>query len=97
MRHAKIAVLIVLLTLFMVLVLQNTETVSVRLVFVTVTMSRIVLLMTTLLIGFASGYIVARLGPTLKAKKELAAVKKSIAAQPKDESEEAVPVKKSQS
>ena len=93
MRHVKIALLIVLLTLFTVLVLQNTETVSVRLIFGTVTMSRIVLLLMTLLIGFVSGYIVARLGPTRKAKKELAAAKKAMDAQASTAVPEPAPAK----
>ncbi|MEM1095733.1 MAG: LapA family protein [Bacteroidota bacterium] len=97
MRTAKIVLLILLLTLFTVLVLQNTETVSVRLVFVTVTMSRIVLLLMTLLIGFVSGYIVARLGTTRKVQKELAAVKQSIASQVAAGAEENTPAKKAQS
>ncbi|GAB5519943.1 MAG: hypothetical protein RhofKO_21940 [Rhodothermales bacterium] len=94
MRHVKIALLIVLLTLFTILVLQNTEVVSVRLVFGTVTMSRIVLLLMTLLIGFVSGYIVARLGPTRKAKKELAATRKAMDAQTAAENPEPTPVPK---
>lgn len=71
MANLKIIVVIVLLGLFTVLVMQNTEVVDVQFFAYTVTMSRIVLLLLTLLLGFVVGFITAkRAGRRQRAKKQ---------------------------
>jgi ABC-type multidrug transport system permease subunit len=52
---------IVLAFLLLILVLQNTEVVTVRFFFWDFQMSRVVLILITTLIGFLCGYLVARL------------------------------------
>ena len=59
MTKLKLIILLVLSVLAIVLVLQNTQAVETRLLFVTVTMPRAALLGLTLLIGFACGILVA--------------------------------------
>ena len=55
----KLMALLVLSVLAIVLVLQNTQAVETRLLFVTVTMPRAALLVLTLLIGFTCGILAA--------------------------------------
>jgi hypothetical protein len=57
MRNAKLITLAVGLLLAVVVVLQNTEDATVRILFTTVIMSRAVLLGATLLVGFALGLL----------------------------------------
>lgn len=57
--RARIITAIVLAILVVIVVLQNTQTVETRLLFVTITMPRAVLLFVTLLVGFALGLITA--------------------------------------
>ena len=59
MTKLKLAALLVLSVLAIVLILQNTQAVETRLLFVTVTMPRAALLIFTLLIGFTCGILVA--------------------------------------
>ena len=59
MTKFKVVVLTVVGLLVLIVVLQNTETVETRLLFVTVTMPRAVLLFGTLLTGFALGVLTA--------------------------------------
>ena len=60
MKHkAKIAALIAAVLVILILVLQNTEPVATRLLFMTVTMPRALLLVITSALGFAGGVIVA--------------------------------------
>ena len=59
MAKLKLVVLLVLAVLAIVLILQNTQSVETRLLFVTVTMPRAALLGLTLLIGFACGVLAA--------------------------------------
>jgi uncharacterized integral membrane protein len=59
MSKIKLVVLLVLAVTAIVLVLQNTQTVATRLLFVTVAMPLAALLSLTLLIGFAGGVIAA--------------------------------------
>ena len=67
MTKLKLIILLVLSVLAIVLVLQNTQAVETKLLFVTVTMPRAALLGLTLLIGFACG-ILAALGVGKKRK-----------------------------
>lgn len=57
MKPKNIIILIVVL-LFLIVILQNTQVVTLRLFFWKITMSRIILLALTSLIGFALGYAV---------------------------------------
>ena len=59
MTKLKLIVLLVLSVLAIVLVLQNTQAVETRLLFVTVTMPRAALLLLTLLLGFTCGILAA--------------------------------------
>ncbi|MCF7920647.1 MAG: LapA family protein [Candidatus Cloacimonetes bacterium] len=58
---AKTIIIIVLVVLFLIILLQNTQVVEMRLLFWTISMSRVILLPLTLLVGFIIGFIVARL------------------------------------
>ena len=58
----------ILVLLIVVVVLQNTDTVDTKLLFVTVTMPRALLLVTTTLIGFALGVLVSFLLGRKKAR-----------------------------
>jgi len=55
----KLVALLVLAVLAIVMVIQNTQAVATRLLFVTVSMPLAALLVLTLLIGFAGGVLVA--------------------------------------
>ena len=59
MTKFKVILLAVVGLLVLIVVLQNTEAVETRLLFLTVTMPRAVLLFGTLLIGFALGVLTA--------------------------------------
>jgi uncharacterized integral membrane protein len=59
MQRFKLIALLVLVMAAIILVQQNTEPVETRILFLTVTMPRAVLLMLTLMIGFACGILVA--------------------------------------
>lgn len=59
MAKLKLIVLLVLSVLSIILVVQNTQAVETRLLFVTVTMPRAALLALTLLLGFACGILTA--------------------------------------
>jgi len=60
MKHkVKIAALVAAVLVILILVLQNTEPVATRLLFMTVTMPRALLLVITASLGFAGGVIVA--------------------------------------
>ena len=62
MKHkAKITALIAAVLVILILVLQNTEPVATRLLFMTVTMPRALLLVITSALGFAGGVIVAEI------------------------------------
>jgi uncharacterized integral membrane protein len=65
---AKTIIIVVLIALFVIILLQNTEVVTFQLLFWKIGMSRIILLFFMLLIGFISGYITARI--TRKKNKE---------------------------
>lgn len=57
---AKTIIILIIAALFLIILLQNTQVVTLRLYFWQLTMSRIILLVVTLLIGFVVGFIVAK-------------------------------------
>ena len=57
---AKTIVVFVLIALFVIILIQNTHVVTLRLYFWKVSMSQIILTPLTMLIGFAVGFIVAK-------------------------------------
>jgi len=57
--QARIIIAIVIAILALIIVLQNTQAVETKLLLVTVTMPRAVLLFVTLLVGFVLGLITA--------------------------------------
>lgn len=60
MEQIRLAVVVALLLLAAVIIGQNTEVVSVRLLFWELTMSRILLLGGTIFLGFAAGFVTAK-------------------------------------
>ena len=68
MAKLKLIVLLILSVLAIVLILQNTQAVETRLLFVTVTLPRAALLVMTLLLGFTCG-ILAAIAVSKKRKK----------------------------
>jgi uncharacterized integral membrane protein len=62
MRSAKLIVILVVAILVLIVILQNMEAVSTRILFATVTMPRAALLFITLVVGFIIGLLVAILG-----------------------------------
>jgi uncharacterized integral membrane protein len=68
-KRPRVILGVLLAALAIVIVLQNTEEVSTRILFFTVTMPRAVLLFVTLLVGFILGMVVAtRLDRSAKPK-----------------------------
>lgn len=63
----KTVIILVIAALFLIILLQNTQVVTLRLYFWQLTMSRIILLVVTLLVGFVVGYVVAKI--TAKGRK----------------------------
>lgn len=59
MKPKTIAVLIVI-ALFLIILIQNTQVVTLRLFFWKIGMSQIILVPLTMLIGFVLGYVVAK-------------------------------------
>lgn len=59
MKQMKIIGIIVLVLLCLIILLQNTATVETRILFITITMPRAVLLLITTCIGFALGVLVS--------------------------------------
>ncbi|MFB0532287.1 MAG: LapA family protein [Desulfatiglandales bacterium] len=57
---AKTTVVLVLIALFVIILIENTQVVSLRLFFWKISMSQIILTPLTMLIGFVIGYIVAK-------------------------------------
>lgn len=68
MRSAKNVVIAVLLVLVIVVVLQNTETVDTKLLFVTLSMPRALLLGLTLLVGVVAGLLLGTKLPRAQKK-----------------------------
>jgi len=63
MMRLKIIVVLVLIGLFVIVLIQNTQVVMLRLFFWKVGMSQIILIPLTMAIGFVVGYIVAKVIP----------------------------------
>ncbi len=59
---AKVLIILVLLALFLIIVLQNSEVVTLQLLFWQITISRILLIFIIVFIGFVLGYTVGRTG-----------------------------------
>jgi uncharacterized integral membrane protein len=56
----KLIVSLVVVVLFLIFLFQNTQVVTLRLYFWSISMSQIILIPLTLILGFAAGYIVAK-------------------------------------
>ena len=59
MKKAKVIGIILISVLVLVIFLQNTEAVKTKLLFVTISMPRVLLLMLTFIMGFVGGLITA--------------------------------------
>jgi len=59
MKKAKVVVIIIILLLALIVFLQNTNAVETKLLFMTITMPRVLLLMLTFIMGFIGGLIAA--------------------------------------
>jgi len=57
MRKVKIIAIIIILLLALIVSLQNTQAVETKLLFLTITMPRVLLLMLTFIMGFIGGLI----------------------------------------
>jgi uncharacterized integral membrane protein len=57
MKKAKMIAIVIISLLALIVFIQNTEAVETKLLFMTVTMSRALLLISTFLMGFAAGVI----------------------------------------
>ena len=57
---AKTIVVLVLIGLFLIILIQNTQVVTLRLLFWKIGMSQIILVPVIMLIGFVIGYLVAK-------------------------------------
>jgi uncharacterized integral membrane protein len=60
-KNPKTIAIVVVLVLFLVFLFQNTSVVTLRLYFWDVSMSQIILIPIVLLVGFAVGFVVAKL------------------------------------
>ena len=60
MMRPKIIVLLVLIALFLIILIQNTQVVTLRLFFWKVGMSQIILIPLTMVIGFVVGFVVSK-------------------------------------
>ena len=67
----KIIIILILIALFLVIVVQNTQVVEFQLLFWKFAMSRIIVISFMMLIGFVLGYLVARMEKETKKKKQL--------------------------
>jgi uncharacterized integral membrane protein len=65
----KIIIILILIALFLVIVVQNTQVVEFQLLFWKFAMSRIIVISFMMLIGFVLGYLVARMEKDTKKKK----------------------------
>ena len=59
--QAKTIVVLVLIGLFLIILVQNTQVVTLRLLFWKIDLSQIILVPLTMLLGFILGYIVAKI------------------------------------
>ena len=61
--NAKKIIVLVLVAFLLLFILQNTQVVEVRLIFWTISMSRALMLLGTLLMGFIAGWLIKGLKP----------------------------------
>jgi putative membrane protein len=73
--RSRLSVILFLVLLFIVLIAQNTENVSLTFLFWTTTMSRIALLAMMFLVGIVVGFLIGR--PWRRRKREFAKVEKA--------------------
>ncbi len=59
--NAKTVVILIIAVLLLIIILQNTQIVTMRLFFWKISLSRIILLAVTLIVGFALGYFVGEI------------------------------------
>jgi len=59
---AKTIIVLILIGLFLVIMLQNTQVVTFKLLFWEITMSRILLILVIMIIGVGLGYVLSRIG-----------------------------------
>lgn len=64
----KVIVASVIIALLLIILLQNTQVVTLRLLFWKISMSQILWTSLTLLVGFVAGFVVAKLGPRRRAR-----------------------------
>ena len=81
--RSRLSVILFLVLLFIVLIAQNTGEASITFLFWTATMSRIVLLAITFLVGIVVGFLIGR--PWRHRKREFAKVKKTPEESPKSD------------
>jgi uncharacterized integral membrane protein len=67
----KFIVVLVIITLFLIILIQNTQVVTLRLFFWKVGMSQIILIPLTMAIGIVIGFIVAKVTGNRNKRKEL--------------------------
>ena len=58
----KTIIIVIVAVLLLIIIVQNTQVVTLSLFFWEISMSRIILLALTLIVGFALGYVVAGIG-----------------------------------
>ncbi len=59
---AKTIIILILVVLFVIILIQNTQVVTLQLFFWKLSMSRIILIGMLMLIGFIAGFLVAKIG-----------------------------------
>ncbi len=60
--NTKTIIILIVAVLLLIIIVQNTQVVTLRLFFWKISMSRIIVLALTLIVGFALGYVVAGIG-----------------------------------
>lgn len=58
----KTIIILILIALFVIILIQNTQVVTIQLFFWKLSMSRIILICMLMLIGFIVGFLVAKIG-----------------------------------
>ena len=74
MERFKLVSIALLIMLCIIIILQNTQPVETRILFMTITMPRAILLMVTTLIGFALGVLVSFFFQRKKDQRQVKAV-----------------------
>lgn len=67
---AKTIIITILSTLFIVVLLQNTQVVTFQILFWKIAMSRIIFFLSMFVIGFLLGFVVVKITSSKKSKKE---------------------------